>query len=316
MKHSLPTPRHVVPSAPPADGNSSQLGNFPSSSQGGGHPPRHQRGYPPISDEPPPYPGPPLSSQIPLEQPPPYPGSPEPSYSQQPWNGDHNAGDDAPPYHWDDDPDIYHISDADEEPPLQPAVPAELDNFQGYENVGLGIGRAIPPPHYQAPSEEHRPPETYGEAAAITKEEARDALLQFVAAHCCYGSRPAKQMVITDILQSSALHYELETFTERRHTNRVYQPYRGELVDGPINGRPPGPWQVDVQPDYLFSNHTKQIEVPHTSTVHGCFHCRSHGFVRCGRCLGRGRVRCAICRGASGRTSWVYDRGRTVPVRE
>ena len=43
-------------------------------------------------------------------------------------------------------------------------------------------------------------------ATAITEEQARDALLAFVAEHCCYGKKAAKDMEIKDVTPSSAYH--------------------------------------------------------------------------------------------------------------
>ena len=43
-------------------------------------------------------------------------------------------------------------------------------------------------------------------AAAITPEEAREAMLEYVSTKCCYGEDPAQDMVIDDIKPSSAYH--------------------------------------------------------------------------------------------------------------
>ena len=51
-------------------------------------------------------------------------------------------------------------------------------------------------------------------STAITDDQARDAMFQFVSEHCCYGKAPAQEMVIKDIVPSSAYHVGLliETF--------------------------------------------------------------------------------------------------------
>ncbi len=46
----------------------------------------------------------------------------------------------------------------------------------------------------------------FSSGAAITAEEAQDAMENFVASNCCYGSSPAKEMEIRDITPSSAYH--------------------------------------------------------------------------------------------------------------
>ena len=47
-------------------------------------------------------------------------------------------------------------------------------------------------------------------ATAISEDQARDALLTFVAENCCYGKKAAKDMDIKDIAQSSAYHVSAE----------------------------------------------------------------------------------------------------------
>ncbi|XP_070536451.1 protein SSUH2 homolog [Ptychodera flava] len=173
------------------------------------------------------------------------------------------------------------------------------ETIKGYENVILREGEAITPPRQQSPPEERKPEETFRihPDGKISEEEVREAMLEFVKAHCCYGSRPAKQMTITTILNVCALHYQLETFTETRSVSQDHEPLYTNSVDGPRNGVAPSPWQIDVEPDELFSNHTKSIEVPHTSTVRGCHICQSTGSVMCAYCNGTGQVLCILCGG-------------------
>ena len=40
----------------------------------------------------------------------------------------------------------------------------------------------------------------------MTEDEARDALLSYVAEHCCFGKGAATEMEIEDITPSSAYH--------------------------------------------------------------------------------------------------------------
>lgn len=46
-------------------------------------------------------------------------------------------------------------------------------------------------------------------ATAISEEQARDALLAFVAEHCCFGKKAAEDMEIKDITPSSAYHVSM-----------------------------------------------------------------------------------------------------------
>ena len=61
--------------------------------------------------------------------------------------------------------------------------------------------------------------------------------------------------------------YTLETYGEARSTCNKFRPYRGGPVDGPENGPPPLPWVIPCEPDHLFTNQIKKIEVPHTSVI-------------------------------------------------
>ena len=75
-----------------------------------------------------------------------------------------------------------------------------------------------------------------------------------------------------------AFQYVLETYTEGRKTGRTYDPYGGGFVDGPENGTPPQPWDMACQPNQLFVDEVKEIEVPHTAYVKVETLC---GFISC-----------------------------------
>ncbi|GFR20036.1 uncharacterized protein TNCT_395411, partial [Trichonephila clavata] len=64
----------------------------------------------------------------------------------------------------------------------------------------------------------------------ITENEIREALMQEVRTHCCYGKTAAKEFVITEIKHSVAFHYILETFTERRATCWIEEPFTGKYL--------------------------------------------------------------------------------------
>lgn len=81
--------------------------------------------------------------------------------------------------------------------------------------------------------------------------------------------------------------YTLETYTEERSTSWEHEPYHGKSwsrssadggslhvlpstggsVDGPINGPPPGPWEIHCNPTQTFHNEVHFLEVPQTSSV-------------------------------------------------
>ncbi len=87
------------------------------------------------------------------------------------------------------------------------------------------------------------------------------------------------------------LQYQLDTFTEGRKTAWAYTPYTGQPIDGPQNGVPPGPWNINIQPGEMFKDHEKHVEVPHTASVKVCHGCMGMGMNRCWKCRGRGQVR-------------------------
>ncbi|XP_028399524.1 protein SSUH2 homolog isoform X2 [Dendronephthya gigantea] len=176
--------------------------------------------------------------------------------------------------------------------------PATLfEAVAGYEKTVFGQGYAPPPPTAPPMPEQSRPDEEFVSGAAITSEEAQEAMENFVASQCCYGSSPAKEMVIQDITPTSAYHYKLTTFTESRQTAWQYEPFTGQVVDGPHNGPAPGPWNINVQPSKMFSPTSTKVEVPHTASVKQCHECYGGGYKQCKTCLGRGWSKCNTCNG-------------------
>lgn len=63
------------------------------------------------------------------------------------------------------------------------------------------------------------------------------------------------------------MQYTLETFCEGRTTCRTEVPFFGGTVDGPYNGRPPMPWDFQVNPTQQFGDEIQKIPVPHTEEV-------------------------------------------------
>ena len=138
----------------------------------------------------------------------------------------------------------------------------------------------------------------------ITEDEARSFLLDHVSSHMCYGREAAKQMVITGMEYVPALHYELQTFTERRETCWSYAPHRPDTkldLDSPERSEPespaPLPWQIEERPGRMFRDEVRLVTVPHTGVIKTCHKCRGTGGVTCGECGGKGWVRCLHCHG-------------------
>jgi len=68
-----------------------------------------------------------------------------------------------------------------------------------------------------------------------------------------------------------------------------------------MNGRAPGPWEMEVQQPPPFAPTTLYQEVPHTASVQLCNYCHGTGHNRCINCLGMGHVTCNGCGGYGGR---------------
>ncbi|XP_060572914.1 protein SSUH2 homolog [Ruditapes philippinarum] len=182
-----------------------------------------------------------------------------------------------------------------ENPPPMNSDPA-YPPMPGYEGVGFGQARPMPPPPMPPPQGDP-PPQTFTDLAKLDEEACRSAMIQHVSEHCCYGSKPAKEMSIMQFEGITALHYVLETFGEGRNTKTAREPYRGGPVDGPENGQPPPPWVIPCAPNQMFHSHNIVKEVPHTSVIQPCGGCDQRGWNWCHRCGADGRIRCGTCGG-------------------
>lgn len=277
-------------------------------------PPQHQQPYPQG-----PVPGYPPAGQVPYQQagatpyPPaggyphgqpagamPYPqGAPAGAspYPQGPPAGAAPGGADAPAFKGE-----TPAEDVKDDPSMKAPAPSaptldQMGHVSGYENTGFNEA-ALPPPSYDEATR-GPPPERreFTNAPTITEEQAREALLQHVAEHCCYGKGAARDMTFRELTSSSAFHYTLETFTESRSTCWAYEPFRGQDIDGPERGPAPGPWDIQATAPNLFRSSKLDVEVPHTASVKPCHNCFSQGYTRCFRCQGRGRLFCHSCNG-------------------
>ncbi|XP_077983139.1 protein SSUH2 homolog [Glandiceps talaboti] len=278
----------------------------------GGPPPAYgQAPYPPTQGYPPqqPAPGYPQGGGYPPQQPTAgYPqggGYPpqQPGYSAP--DGGNIQGTDTASWQGDiptEDPEDNPNAQA----PQPTAPPMEkMDRVEGYENMDAPLA---PPPSYreamQAPPPDQQ--QTQPHLPTINEEQAKEALVQHVSEHCCYGSKPAKDLIFTNMMPSSAFHYILDTFTEKRTTSWAYEPFHGQPIDGPYNGRAPGPWEVEARPPTMFKTQKIQVEVPHTASVKPCHDCVGLGRRRCYHCFGRGRTRCAHCNGIGHQTHFHH----------
>lgn len=182
--------------------------------------------------------------------------------------------------------------------PAPTAPPADMfGTVPGYE--GIGGGGYLPPP---VPLEPVAPPQP-GPAQdnwsipSISEEEAHEAFKSFASGNCCWSSAPAKDGVITNMEPFNTYRYRLETYTEFRSTEWAQKPHEGEPQD--FYTQPaPRPWEVPATPPNHFTDQTKEIRVPFTSSIKECYQCRAMGTLPCDTCRGDGKKPCWVCNGA------------------
>ncbi|RZF33322.1 hypothetical protein LSTR_LSTR007667 [Laodelphax striatellus] len=198
-----------------------------------------------------------------------------------------------------------HATEFDEDAAVPSVPPLEMmEKIAGYEGITFEAVTIQPPPKRMQNEVKIETKKDLRSIslpdAQITEEEIRDALNYYVSKHCCYGSSPAKTIDFTLIQSTYAFQYQLETFTERRESCWVFEPFNGSSgkeVDGPDNGQPPAAWDIEVIPKGTFETEVKSMMVPHTSIVKPCHRCSGTGTILCSECRGKGWVRCITCNG-------------------
>ncbi|KAH3805004.1 hypothetical protein DPMN_133296 [Dreissena polymorpha] len=192
--------------------------------------------------------------------------------------------------------DPSQLPPASDEPPQNVSKIPDYQEIPGYVSVTFGQDIPVKPPTQPHP-QGNPPPMTFTDLSNLDEESCRQARYQFVSEHCCYGSKPVKEIKITDFKGITAIHYILETSAEGRSTMNAKAPYIGGPVDGPENGPPPLPWTFPCTPDQTFRTHSKKIEVPHTSVVCCCPGCDQRGWNRRWHFGSRSRAKCTTCDG-------------------
>ena len=100
-----------------------------------------------------------------------------------------------------------------------------------------------------------------------------------------------------------ALHYELQTFVEKRETAWTFSSIRsGFGFNNSLNGYrsgapPPLPWEIEEFPTQEFKDEVRLVAVPNTTSIKTCHRCRGTGGVTCRDCNGKGWSRCLNCHG-------------------
>jgi len=124
---------------------------------------------------------------------------------------------------------------------------------------------------------------------------------------CCYGEGPINQLKLDKYDVAAAYNYTFKSFTENRSIEDDFEPYRGGPVDTPAMGRAPGMWEIDIQPNGLFQEVSKNCVVPHTSMVTCCITCNTTGKVQCTKCRGQGQHTCYDCNGRRKKDCRVFS---------
>ncbi|XP_033877042.1 protein SSUH2 homolog isoform X1 [Acipenser ruthenus] len=185
------------------------------------------------------------------------------------------------------------------------APPGEMmHNVPGYEGTGSGEGKCVPPPNpgLASPGRGPSPSERQWEIPSIGEDFAKDAFIEYASSKCCYSSRPAKELLFTDLQAHNTYRYRLETFVESRKTEWDSVPYTGQVVDS-YGSCVPAPWDIAVQVPAMFQNGKRAVQVPHTSSVKGCHNCLALGKSACQKCIASGWMQCWVCNGSGRRMS-------------
>ena len=168
----------------------------------------------------------------------------------------------------------------------------------------------FPPP--APPKKETVTVEPTSEVKPCSADEAKLALLRYIAGTCCWGSGPAqKSMSINSLEGFSSIVVKYETFVEYRTAKRVSRPYMNENCSLKGNLRyTPNLWQMQVPPQPFFHDHVDSHEVPNTSEIKQCTTCGGDGKVTCSECRGTGKDKCNGC-GGDGKVTRTEQDGET-----
>ncbi|XP_053576755.1 protein SSUH2 homolog [Bombina bombina] len=168
----------------------------------------------------------------------------------------------------------------------------------GYEGMVDGSGQILPPPPDMFPGPVAPASVTPDwRIPFISEITAKEAFIEYVNSHCCYGTGPATDMVLQDMQPFNTYRYRLETFTESRACKWVTVPYKGQTVDSLAYGQAPLPWEINVPVPTFFKDEKHKAPVPHTSSLKPCPQCLGIGKTVCTKCHGVGRMQCQRCNG-------------------
>ncbi|KAI3388757.1 hypothetical protein SNEBB_009462 [Seison nebaliae] len=139
----------------------------------------------------------------------------------------------------------------------------------------------------------------------LKAKDAREALIIAKQHNPVHGTVAARKMNITNIRNSNAFIYSLETIYQKRSSSRTFAPYKSGKIDGVNDGQTPLPWDVQERNE-------KQIEivkVPYSDVVLDCHECNGEGNISCGNCKGLGSSDCPNCSSAGKENCRTNDPG-------
>ncbi|XP_071957801.1 protein SSUH2 homolog [Antedon mediterranea] len=197
-------------------------------------------------------------------------------------------------YSWPDSPDQDVVDNPNAKEPQYKMTQA-LQAIPGYETTTVRQGKPHPKPNQAV--QKNISQQFQSLPNPINKTEAKEALTLHVSQQCCYGKRVINDIDVEQVINLPIHKYKLRTFTETRETIRVFEPFKGQTVDGHNNTLTPMLWNVNNEPDAMWKKHTKACNVPKTSTIETCHGCTGRGFNKCYRCQGRGTTFCKKCKG-------------------
>ncbi|RMZ96223.1 SSUH2 -like protein [Brachionus plicatilis] len=172
---------------------------------------------------------------------------------------------------------MYNVNYGYQDELVNDPPPAYPDNpsCPGYQ-IGF-----CPPEPINVKPEINSEPVAFKDASALSEQEAKEVLANYVSEKCCYGKGPVKNLEIIEMLTTNTFQYTLETFTENRATSYVYEPSSNQIIIN--NGMaPPHPWDIPVSPGQMFI----------------CKKCHGRGNYICNLCNGRGSKSCFHCNGS------------------
>ncbi|KAK8815471.1 hypothetical protein WA158_003683 [Blastocystis sp. Blastoise] len=128
----------------------------------------------------------------------------------------------------------------------------------------------------------------------ITHEQIRNALCDFVSKKFMWSKSTAKNCILQNIDTTISYRIHFETFLDSRSVKWEYEPC-SHTVDGPENGVPQPPFDINVIVPTMFNDTTVKHHIEHTDFSRDCLTCKCKGSVTCSICDGKGFMPCTIC---------------------